>query len=72
MGIMKFELMTNQQQASALLKAMDKLKGNVQTFLLNFVIGNSHRQIVIRDTKLSMIDAFHIDEENDFKKLTCN
>jgi hypothetical protein len=33
MGIMKLELMTNQQQASTLFKAMNKLKATVQTFL---------------------------------------
>jgi hypothetical protein len=32
MGIMKLGLLTNQQQASALLKAMGKLKATVQIF----------------------------------------
>jgi hypothetical protein len=32
MGIMKLGLMTNQQQASALLKAIGELKAIVQTF----------------------------------------
>jgi hypothetical protein len=36
--------------------------------LSNFVIRNSHIQIVIRETKLSMIDALHKDKENDIKK----
>jgi hypothetical protein len=36
--------------------------------LSNFVIRNSHIQIVIKETKLSMMDALYEDKENDIKK----
>jgi len=32
------------------------------------VIGNSHKEVVSRNTKLSLIDAFHRDNENGIKK----
>jgi hypothetical protein len=47
---------------------MGKLKGT--NILSNFVIRNSHIQIVIRETKLNMIDTLHKDKENDIKKKT--
>ena len=67
MGIMKLELMTNQQQASTFLKATGKLKYTVQIFSQNLWL-EIHTYKLWLKTKLSMIDALHKDKENDIKK----
>jgi hypothetical protein len=68
------EAWTNDQSTISFRPPQDY--GQAQSYCTNilstFVIGNSHIQIVIRNAKLSMIDAFHRDIKNDIKKLTCS
>jgi hypothetical protein len=63
MGIMKLGLMTNQQQSFCPPQGNGQVQSYCTNILSNFVNGNLHVQIVIRDTKLSVIDAFHRERE---------
>ena len=56
---------TNDQSITSLCPPQDNRQAQsyCTNILSNFVIGNSHIQIVIRDAKLSIIDSFHRDKK---------
>jgi len=49
-----------------------QLQSYCTKFPIDLVIRNSHIQIVIRNTKLSLIDASNRGEKNDIKKMNCS